>query len=87
MLRLPPAGRSDVGEYSAEGANACSSCPAGQYNPSKGMADQAPGQSGPDAVHCLRCPTGSIALTSGQSISSYTNELGLSSKATTCDAW
>lgn len=56
------------------------------------MADQEVSSNG---IHCLLCPTGSIALKADQSMNTnpaidaddYRNELALSTGATQCDAW
>lgn len=87
-----PSACSNQGAYSGEGASACTSCPTGQYSPTTGMADQEVSSNG---IHCLLCPTGSIALKADQSMNTnpaidaddYRNELALSTGATQCDAW
>ena len=83
---------SPPGTYSGEGAAECTPCPTGQYSPTSGMADQEEGGNG---VHCLLCPTGSIALADGETINTtatiggadFRNERPLSTGATQCDAW
>lgn len=76
---------SDAGQYSIEGATQCEDCPAGQYNPSKGLGDQ----TAITGKKCLLCPVGSIALLEGGSAGDYTSFTGtaLPPKATICDAW
>jgi hypothetical protein len=82
-----------VGTYSGVGATTCSDCPAGQYNPSAGLGDQTLVGS---TINCLRCPKGSIALATGETISDgayssstadYRNEKSLSPVADHCEAW
>ena len=87
---------SPAGQYSGAGAEACTPCPAGQYSPTTGMADQ---EVNSNKVHCLRCPVGSIALTNGVSIpdeataidtsatGDYRNGKGLLIGADHCEAW
>lgn len=65
------------GYYSGAGAGACYPCPAGQYSPSAGLPDQATAEE--PTRHCLRCPTGSIALTAGESVNLVTDNSVLTS--------
>lgn len=91
---LPPRHRcSALGKYSPEGAATCTDCPAGQYSPSEGLADQ---QEGANGIRCLLCPLGSIALKQGTETmptsatigaDDYRNRKTLSTGATTCEAW
>lgn len=81
------------------GAATCTPCPAGQYNPSEGLADQS--TTAEPKLHCLRCPLGSVALTSTEAAASkfktdnslltstddYRNDKALPGGATTCMAW
>lgn len=91
---LPDCHRSPAGQYSGWGAQQCTNCPAGQYNPTSGMGDQTLVNS---TTVCLRCPRGSIALLGTETIDTgnlvtsgsgdFRNERTLSAGATTCDAW
>lgn len=89
---------SDPGYYSGPKAAACSICPAGQYSPSYGLADQEATLGA--GIHCLRCPTGSIALKDAEKFpddvnslpaaltgDDYRDEKTLSEGATKCVAW
>lgn len=67
-----------IGTYSAAGAASCTACPAGQYSPTTGLAEQSTG-----AIKCLVCPAGSLALKSPQD----TTIGALTTGATFCDAW
>jgi len=82
---------SPAGQYSGPKAGTCIDCPAGQYSPSTGLADQ----TAISGINCLRCPKGSIALADTEVIntatnieaSDYRNKKALSPKAISCDAW
>lgn len=66
-----------IGTYSAAAALSCTNCPAGQYAPTTGLAQQSVG------TPCLVCPAGSLALSGSQTIA-----IGaLTEAATFCDAW
>ena len=68
-----------MGEYSGAKATSCTACPAGQYNPSTGLADQTLFGS---SIKCLACPKGSIALADGKTVADTPAD-----GATSCAAW
>ena len=76
------------GTYSAEGDATCTACPAGEYNPLQGLADQFE----ITGFHCVVCAEGSVALNTAKIADALASvgELGenpLEIGATVCDAW
>ncbi|PRW59428.1 serine threonine [Chlorella sorokiniana] len=88
----------DPGTYSKAKAGSCTACPAGQYSPSYGLADQSTANE--PRLHCLRCPVGSVALTAAEALPAkfivdnsvltatddYRNDKALPGGATVCMA-
>ncbi|PSC75144.1 serine threonine [Micractinium conductrix] len=75
------------GTYSAEGDATCTACPAGEYNPLQGLADQFE----ITGFHCVVCAEGSVALNTAKIADALASvgELGenpLEIGATVCDA-
>lgn len=73
---------SEPGYYSPATAKQCTICPAGQYSPTSGLADQNPGNAA--AAKCLLCPAGSLALSEAEDVDAIAT---LTTGATTCEAW
>lgn len=73
---------SPIGQYSAAGQAQCSICPAGQYAPVEGLADQNPGNAA--APKCLTCISGSVALV--ESLGQTVSIAQLTPGATVCEA-